>query len=44
MSESYELEFIPMRIHKNNKDFLLVILKDYDYPICEIVLGLDVFR
>jgi len=39
-----DLEFIPMRIHTTNKDFLLYLLKEYDYPIGEIVLGFNVFH
>ena len=39
-----DLEIIPMRIDKNKKDFLLILLREYEYPIGEIVLGFDVFK
>ena len=37
------MEIIPMRIQTTHKDFILILLKDYGYPIGEIVLGFDVF-
>ena len=45
MSEIDDLEFIPLRVSKEKKtDFLLVLLREYEFPICEIVIGVDVFR
>ena len=37
------LEFIPMRINSSNKDFLIYLLREYDFPIGEIVLGHNIF-
>lgn len=38
------LEFIPVRIESTNKDFLLYLLSEYEFPIGEIILGHDVFK
>ena len=37
------LEFIPMRIETSNKDFLLYLLINWEFPIGEIILGYNVF-
>ena len=38
------LEFIPMRIETTNKDFLIYLICEYEFPIGEIVLGFNVFK
>ena len=38
------LKVLAMRIETTGLDFLLVFLHEFEYPICEIVLGNYVFR
>ena len=39
-----DLEIMAFRVSEENKtDFLIVFWKEYEYPMCEIVLGIGVF-
>ena len=38
------LEVLALRIETTGLDFLLVFLHEFEYPMCEIVLGNYVFQ
>ena len=38
------LEVLALRIETTGLDFLLVLLHEFEYPMCEIVLGNYVFQ
>jgi hypothetical protein len=43
MVEIDDIEVIPMRL-RDKTDFLIFVMKDPVWPLCEVVLGKEVFK